>query len=186
MAPAQCAIERLTATSTAHYLAFSPDGRTLAVGHAGRRGVLLWDVARGEGRNLEVPGITYSGADVRFTPDGRTLAVTTCAPGNVFVVDLTSGVARKLDFDRANALAVSPDGKLLAVAGHDDSLRLFSLPDGQPRGAYFWHTMAVNDVAFSPNGRWLATTSDDQFVKLWPVAALTESRASPVASAPGE
>ena len=61
---------------------------------------------------------------------------------------------------------------MLAVAGHDDSLRLYSVPDGRPLGVYFWHMQNLNAVAFSPDGRWLATSSDDHVVKLWPVAPL--------------
>lgn len=166
--------EGLRACHEARYLAFSPDGRTLAVGHAGRRGALLWDLASGQGRNLEVPGVEYCAGAVAFTPDGRTLAVLTGSrPAGVRLVDLSSGrVLGAPDFKGANNLAFSPDGRLLAVAGHDDSLRLFSVPEGRPLGVFVWHTGTVNDVAFSPDGRWLVTSSDDGCVKLWPLPAL--------------
>ncbi len=37
------------------------------------------------------------------------------------------------------------------------------------------HSVRVNDLAFDPNGRWLATSSTDQQLRLWPVTALESS-----------
>src|SRR2546430_943446 len=54
-------------------LAFSPDGAHLAAAGAGRRTVLLWDLA------AERPAVTHQGPelamDLAFSPDGRRVAV---------------------------------------------------------------------------------------------------------------
>jgi len=159
----------------ARLLAFSPDGGTLAIAQGYQRAVRLVDVATTQTRSLDIPGEVYSSGVVAFSPDGRTLGVIGSTPGLADLIDLATPRRIRLQFGRANGLAFAPDGRVVAVGGQDNSLRLFSVPDGRPLGVWFWHTHNVNDVAFSPDGRWLATSSDDGHVKLWPVAALLSS-----------
>ncbi|HYT87735.1 MAG TPA: hypothetical protein VEL76_03350, partial [Gemmataceae bacterium] len=56
--------------------------------------------------------------------------------------------------------------------GGDGCLRLRDATDGHLLGAFRWHQSAIDTVAFSPDGHWLATGGKEDRIKLWPVDAL--------------
>jgi WD40 repeat protein len=64
-------------------------------------------------------------------------------------------------------VAFSPDGRTLASAGTDRTVRLWDPVTGQPTATLFGHTEIVFSVAFSPDGHTLATGSMDGTVRLW-------------------
>jgi len=68
-------------------------------------------------------------------------------------------------------MAFSPDGKLLAIAAGDGTVRLWKPATGQAVGALPAEPGGrVNAVAFSPDGRLLASADGDGTVRLWNTA----------------
>ena len=68
------------------------------------------------------------------------------------------------------SVAFSPDGKTLASASADDTVRLWNVATRRPIGAPLrGHTNDVRSVAFSPDGKTLASGSADDTVRLWNV-----------------
>jgi WD40 repeat protein len=113
-----------------------------------------------------------------FSPDGKTLYVG--GYQEVTLWDATSGklLSKFTGFaDRVAALDLSPDGKLLAVAGgaptQDGELVLIDLSTGKPvRKWNAPHSDTVYGVRFSPDGRMLASAGADKFVKVWALQPL--------------
>jgi WD40 repeat protein len=157
----------------AHGLAFSPDGRTLALGW-GRPLVRLWDVARGQ----EWPPLAGDAARVTavaYSPDGKTLAAAIDRWGDdtLQLWDVATRREKAAWTGRVSDLAFSPDSRLLVTVGRDGCLRLGDTADGRLRETFRWHQSEITTVAFSPDGRWLATGGNENRVKLWPVDALS-------------
>ncbi|MEM6752517.1 MAG: WD40 repeat domain-containing protein, partial [Cyanobacteria bacterium P01_C01_bin.38] len=64
-------------------------------------------------------------------------------------------------------VSFSPDGKMLASASGDNSVKLWDTNTGKLIKTLTGHTNFVNGVSFSPDGKMLASASADNSVKLW-------------------
>jgi WD40 repeat protein len=168
-------------------LALSRDGRVVVT--VGARGAQLWDVARNpDGVQLTSRASLKLSDFIRgaaFSPDGKRLAL---------VGDKVSlwevGTAKELlSFPvrgHFGSLALSPDLSTLAVPDFQD-VDLFDLASGKVRASLLDHRGAVEQVAFSDDGHWLAVASSrsdarqNYFVnlKLWKTGSNKEQAALP-------
>lgn len=157
-------------------LAFSSDGTVLATsGHHRDRSITLWDTAAGDrtGRPLDAHTDVVQG--LAFRPGTAELA-SSSADGTVQWWDARDGrVLGRLDLGVSlTAVAWEPSGEpLLAVGGADGRVVLWHPPSGQQAGVLAGHTGLIRALAWSPDGRLLATAGDraegDEGIVLWDV-----------------
>jgi WD40 repeat protein len=168
-------------------VAWSPDGSQVASGSFDRT-VKIWNADDGTlGRTLT--GHTQAVVGIAISPDGQLLA----SGGDDASVKLwrmsDGGLVRTIDVGNHNyKVAFSPDGQFLAGAGrarsalgtvwHDIfggklsgengiTVRIWRVSDGALQQALAGHADSAWDLAFSPDGTWLASSSLDKTVILW-------------------
>ena len=172
-----------TSSSFVASVAFSPDGRTLAVGSFNRT-VQLWDVADPANPvplGPSLAGIPSQGVNsVSFSPNGRTLAVGG-TDGKIRLWDVADparpvplGTPLTASTDSVEEVVFSPNGQSLASGDALGTVKLWDVGNparagmlGQPLTG---QNAIIYSLAFSPDGRTLASGSADDTIRLWDVA----------------
>ncbi len=159
-------------------IAFSPDGRTLALG-AEDGTIRLLDMPSARVRMTLRDHVSTMRA-LAFSPDGK-LLVSSSHHGRVVLWDAIEGAERRVLVERGpgpvRSVAFSPDGRSVCVAepayGPRD-LVLYDPETGAVRTRLPGHPLGVEAVAFSPDGRFIATIGLDHVLKLFDLATARE------------
>jgi len=147
---------------------FSSDGALLAASTFGGD-LHIWDLTT-ENQQPIKSGIPATVQSFAFLPGSRSLAIAHSGAEikglSVWNPDSTSPRSRIAD-NRAgnNALAVSPDGRILASADQDATIRLWDLATCQPTGAFHDGVGWVRSLVFSPDGRRLTFVGQSGIVQ---------------------
>ena len=158
----------------------SPNGKVLAT-EAGNNDLRFVNVAT----RSKIGGTVRNAAPLAFSPDGKLLAVGVPYgegfEGAVRLLDVASQKLISPPIPSSGlydpAAAFSPDGNILAVTG-SDSVTFWDVRTGHKIGTPL--AVPANGLAFSPNGKILATISPDEAgisasaVNLWDVASHEE------------
>ena len=167
---------------------FSPDGKYLAAGSFDFT-MKLWDLQSGA-MIWNNTGHDETVVDLAFSHDGNLLATTSDDKTVKFWDWKNKTLVRTLKVkEHVQAVAFSPDDKLIVAGGRDKTLlgelvqnfmgdsefnkgvsaRLWEVRTGKLLHTFTHHKNDVMDLAFSSNGKFIASASADRTVDLWEV-----------------
>jgi RNA polymerase sigma factor (sigma-70 family) len=157
------------------HVAFSPDGKRIAASDPSKKKVTLWSAPTGALERAVQTGQAQPWS-LAFSPDSKTLVIGAQkgdGSGEVILFTAETGaVKHTLKLARfVNAVAFSPDGKMVAAGGGGDLVQLWDVEKGKPIVSLKGDRRGHRTIAFSPDSKIVAAGGSDGKVRLWPVPA---------------
>jgi len=158
-------------------LSWSPDGKWLASGGAGK--VRVWDVAGGKA-SIELNGLAGRVGALAFTKDSSVLLAGD--EGSVRQWRVSDGTALPqwtAHGDSVLAIELIGDGAVLATAGGDKLVKLWERESGKLVATLEGHAAQVTALAVSPDGKHLASGGADREVRVWDLSTKEKGESLP-------
>ncbi len=153
--------------SAVNSCAYSPDGKTCAVG-LGNGQIKVYATSNWE-EIFSLTGHTAPVWNVVYSPSGEQIA-SASDDHTVRLWDVQSGqLSHTLEghTDYIKSVAYSPSGQQIASASANNMVRLWDTQSGQLSHTLAGHTAPVRSVVYSPDGEQIASASDDHTMRLW-------------------
>ena len=156
-------------TDSVFSVAFSPDGKIVAIGNSDGN-IYLSDLNTGK-LMRKLTGHSVDVQRVVFSPDGKTLASSSYIDETVRLWDVRTGEQKRILTEHTGdieGLAFSQDGKTLASSGSGDgAIRFWDVRTGDQKHAVTGHTSDVDSVTFNPDGQFVASGHEDGSIRFW-------------------
>ena len=148
-------------------LTFSKDGELMVTGSRDNT-IRIWEVLSGK-MVKEITGINGNIISVRITPDKKTVVAGTRAlMKGLRIFDVASGVEKAaLESANLQSLDISTDGRWIATANLAKNVYVWDIKKQSIAIVLQGHVKNLNDVAFSPSGTFLVSSSDDHTAIIW-------------------
>ena len=164
-------------TDTVWSIAFSPDSQSLA-STSNDRTVKIWNVNNGQ--NLHTMNAhAIGGLAIAYSPDGQQIG-SVGKDGKLKLWNAQTG-----DLEQAitvitvmpdawiYGMTFSPDGKAIAIANADKTIKIIDRVSGKLLKTLSGHTAEVYAVAYSPDGKNIVSAGRDSTIKLWNAETLS-------------